>query len=210
MRYIDTKMSPTEVLYIVSFVLTCLFIFLVCHVFFELDLLYISDSWSWTHPSHLCRTRETSAQTSRLDRAAEKENIFVDRALQSNSGSLGSSGVGGMMNGSTQYCMLWSILSRVLLSDRRWPFVFQVDVGRIKEISAALEELEKVRIGYEKEERLLCDMIFSRQAEEVSRACRDLSQKVKATSWSNSHHCRLSSNYALHPLTHSLRSRSHL
>ncbi|MEQ2161143.1 hypothetical protein GOODEAATRI_006718, partial [Goodea atripinnis] len=68
----------------------------------------------------------------------------------------------------------WLLLQRELDS--------QGDVRRIQEVSAALQELKKVRVHYEKQEKLLCDVIFSDEAESVRNACGDLYQQVKATS----------------------------
>ncbi|XP_035989542.1 nesprin-2 [Fundulus heteroclitus] len=56
---------------------------------------------------------------------------------------------------------------------------WEAEVGRIKEVSAALQELKKARAHHEKEEKLLCDVIFSDQAESVSRACGDLYQQME-------------------------------
>ncbi|MED6292719.1 hypothetical protein CHARACLAT_003233 [Characodon lateralis] len=53
------------------------------------------------------------------------------------------------------------------------------DVHRIQEVSAALQELKKVRVHYEKEEKLLCDVIFSDEAESVRNACGDLYQQME-------------------------------
>ncbi|MEQ2262114.1 hypothetical protein XENORESO_014913, partial [Xenotaenia resolanae] len=53
------------------------------------------------------------------------------------------------------------------------------DVRRIQEVSAALQELKKVRVHYEKEEKLLCDVIFSDEAESVRNACGDLYQQME-------------------------------
>ncbi|KAM4713181.1 nesprin-2a [Anableps anableps] len=56
---------------------------------------------------------------------------------------------------------------------------WKADVGRITEVSAALQELEKVRVHYEKEEKLLCDVVISDQTECVRQACVDLYQQME-------------------------------
>ncbi|XP_015245715.1 PREDICTED: LOW QUALITY PROTEIN: nesprin-2-like [Cyprinodon variegatus] len=55
----------------------------------------------------------------------------------------------------------------------------EADLSRIKEVSAALQELKTVQIHYEKEKKLLCDGIFCDQAESVRRTCIDLYQQME-------------------------------
>ncbi|XP_037541118.1 nesprin-1 [Nematolebias whitei] len=57
---------------------------------------------------------------------------------------------------------------------------WEAAVGRVKEVSGALRELRTTRVHCGKEEKHLCDAVFSERAECVSRTCRDLSEQMEA------------------------------
>lgn len=52
-------------------------------------------------------------------------------------------------------------------------------MGRVKEATAALQELKTTRVHSEKTEEHPCDTAFSNQAERLSHVCQDLSLQVK-------------------------------
>nr|XP_046228198.1 nesprin-2 isoform X4 [Scatophagus argus] len=57
---------------------------------------------------------------------------------------------------------------------------WDADVGRVREVAAALQELKATRVHVEKAENHPSDTAFSAQAESVCHACGDLSQQMAA------------------------------
>ncbi|KAM7395095.1 hypothetical protein PAMA_006717 [Pampus argenteus] len=57
---------------------------------------------------------------------------------------------------------------------------WEAAVGKVKQMSAALQDLKATRVHVEKEEEHPCDIAFSGQVESLSHACGDLSQQMEA------------------------------